>query len=339
MLILRYVSEREGWGSRGTWASPPCSSDRDPLSLSPLPPPVLFHMYDSDSDGRITLEEYRNVKYAPRPAGQGSWPLPARGPDGAPRSPCVCLARQVVEELLSGNPHIEKESARSIADGAMMEAASVCVGQMVSRVPEPPSPSPRPASALPCPAGFWKAPRRDPQHCHLPPSLSHQLIRPLFIYQWLEGIPGLEMGGVSGGSSLGSFIWHPGVELGVEMCVNETRPQGWHLWRGALRRPQKRCGGQRQVWPWRRPVRPRAGHRAENRGLCMGAGDPWRLVGVVLVSSGWGVSQDCAGPVRAGPHHLALVTRGAGQPSVGGPSCSAASLASTHRMPGPPSQL
>uniref|UniRef100_A0A4X2K542 Calcineurin B homologous protein 3 n=1 Tax=Vombatus ursinus TaxID=29139 RepID=A0A4X2K542_VOMUR len=57
----------------------------------------LFHMYDSDSDGRITLEEYRNV----------------------------------VEELLSGNPHIEKESARSIADGAMMEAASVCVGQMI----------------------------------------------------------------------------------------------------------------------------------------------------------------------------------------------------------------
>uniref|UniRef100_A0A8C0AAP0 Calcineurin B homologous protein 3 n=1 Tax=Bos mutus grunniens TaxID=30521 RepID=A0A8C0AAP0_BOSMU len=56
----------------------------------------LFHMYDSDSGGRITLEEYRNV----------------------------------VEELLSGNPHIEKESARSIADGAMMEAASVCVGQM-----------------------------------------------------------------------------------------------------------------------------------------------------------------------------------------------------------------
>ena len=44
----------------------------------------------------------------------------------------MCLPlRQVVEELLSGNPHIEKESARSIADGAMMEAASVCVGQMV----------------------------------------------------------------------------------------------------------------------------------------------------------------------------------------------------------------
>ena len=41
----------------------------------------------------------------------------------------------MVEELLSGNPHIEKESARSIADGAMMEAASVCVGQMVSALP------------------------------------------------------------------------------------------------------------------------------------------------------------------------------------------------------------
>lgn len=36
-----------------------------------------------------------------------------------------------MEELLSGNPHLEKESARSIADGAMMEAASICVGQMV----------------------------------------------------------------------------------------------------------------------------------------------------------------------------------------------------------------
>ncbi|XP_037595225.1 calcineurin B homologous protein 3-like isoform X1 [Cebus imitator] len=54
----------------------------------------LFHMYDANSDGRITLEEYRNV----------------------------------VEELLSGNPHI-KESAGSIAEGAMMEAASVCLGQ------------------------------------------------------------------------------------------------------------------------------------------------------------------------------------------------------------------
>ncbi|XP_029475930.1 calcineurin B homologous protein 3 [Rhinatrema bivittatum] len=56
----------------------------------------LFHMYDSDNDQKITLEEYRNV----------------------------------VEELLSGNPNIGKESARCIADGAMLEAASICVGQM-----------------------------------------------------------------------------------------------------------------------------------------------------------------------------------------------------------------
>ncbi|XP_077163611.1 calcineurin B homologous protein 3 isoform X2 [Paroedura picta] len=56
----------------------------------------LFHMYDSDSDGKITLQEYRKV----------------------------------VQELLSGNPHLDKESVRSIADGAMMEAASICVGQM-----------------------------------------------------------------------------------------------------------------------------------------------------------------------------------------------------------------
>ncbi|XP_033030092.1 calcineurin B homologous protein 3 [Lacerta agilis] len=56
----------------------------------------LFHMYDADSDGKITLQEYRNV----------------------------------VQEMLSGNPHLDKESARSIADGAMMEAASICVGQM-----------------------------------------------------------------------------------------------------------------------------------------------------------------------------------------------------------------
>ncbi|XP_015282247.1 PREDICTED: calcineurin B homologous protein 3-like isoform X1 [Gekko japonicus] len=56
----------------------------------------LFHMYDSDSDGKITLQEYRKV----------------------------------VQELLSGNPHLDKESVRSIAEAAMMEAASICMGQM-----------------------------------------------------------------------------------------------------------------------------------------------------------------------------------------------------------------
>lgn len=209
-------------------------------------------------------------------------------------------------------------------------------GEPCPGTPEPLSPTSLcpalPSLLLEGPAGRPPALSPPPQ----PEPSAHQTV---FIYQWLEGIPGLEMDGVSRGSPLGSFIWRPGVELGVGMCVNETRPQGWHLWRGALRRPQKRCGGQRQVWPRRSRVRPRAGHRADNRGLCTDAGDPWRLVGVVLVSSSWGVSQNCAGPVRAGPHYLALVTRGAGQPSVGGPSCSAVSLASTHQMPGPPFQL
>ncbi|KAM7051668.1 calcineurin B homologous protein 3 isoform 5-T5 [Molossus nigricans] len=45
----------------------------------------LFHMYDSDSDGRITLDEYRNVKYAPRPARAPG--APARDLPGGPRSP------------------------------------------------------------------------------------------------------------------------------------------------------------------------------------------------------------------------------------------------------------
>uniref|UniRef100_A0A671F1G2 Calcineurin B homologous protein 3 n=1 Tax=Rhinolophus ferrumequinum TaxID=59479 RepID=A0A671F1G2_RHIFE len=51
----------------------------------------LFHMYDSDSDGRITLEEYRNVKYAPCPA-RAPGASPPCGPDGGPRSPCLCPA-------------------------------------------------------------------------------------------------------------------------------------------------------------------------------------------------------------------------------------------------------
>lgn len=115
-------------------------------------------MYDSDSDGRITLEEYRNVKYAPLPVGLRPPPVPLLVKD--PGSPLSRPAPQVVEELLSGNPHIEKESARSIADGAMMEAASVCVGQMVSWGSQaPPALSPTPCPAVVC---FWKAPEADP---------------------------------------------------------------------------------------------------------------------------------------------------------------------------------
>lgn len=48
---------RDGGGTAG-WGCP------DPaVLLSSLP--VLFHMYDSDHDGKITLQEYRNVTYGP----------------------------------------------------------------------------------------------------------------------------------------------------------------------------------------------------------------------------------------------------------------------------------
>ncbi|XP_053510260.1 tescalcin a [Ictalurus furcatus] len=55
----------------------------------------LFNMHDKDNDGIITLEEYR----------------------------------QLVEELLS-NSAIEGETSKSIADAAMLEVASVTMGQM-----------------------------------------------------------------------------------------------------------------------------------------------------------------------------------------------------------------
>ncbi|MCJ8747090.1 hypothetical protein PDJAM_G00149320 [Pangasius djambal] len=55
----------------------------------------LFNMHDKDNDGIITLEEYR----------------------------------QLVEELLS-NSAIEAQTIKSIADAAMLEVASVTMGQM-----------------------------------------------------------------------------------------------------------------------------------------------------------------------------------------------------------------
>ncbi|XP_030647767.1 tescalcin a [Chanos chanos] len=56
----------------------------------------LFNMHDTDNDGTITLEEYRHV----------------------------------VEELLSSSGAIGKETAKAISDAAMLEVASVTVGQM-----------------------------------------------------------------------------------------------------------------------------------------------------------------------------------------------------------------
>ncbi|KAM4576786.1 tescalcin a [Odontesthes bonariensis] len=56
----------------------------------------LFNMHDTDSDGTITLDEYRKV----------------------------------VEELLSKSGHIGQEAARAIADAAMLEVASTNVPHM-----------------------------------------------------------------------------------------------------------------------------------------------------------------------------------------------------------------
>ncbi|XP_061731740.1 tescalcin b [Nerophis ophidion] len=56
----------------------------------------LFNMHDHDNDGKITLEEYR----------------------------------QVVEELLSRSGSIGKETAESIAEAAMLEVAAISMGHM-----------------------------------------------------------------------------------------------------------------------------------------------------------------------------------------------------------------
>ncbi|XP_051749278.1 tescalcin b isoform X1 [Ctenopharyngodon idella] len=56
----------------------------------------LFNMHDTDNDGTITLEEYRHV----------------------------------VEELLSRSGAVGRETAKGIADAAMLEVANISVGPM-----------------------------------------------------------------------------------------------------------------------------------------------------------------------------------------------------------------
>ncbi|XP_072227637.1 tescalcin b isoform X2 [Leuresthes tenuis] len=56
----------------------------------------LFNMHDTDNDGTINLEEYRHV----------------------------------VEELLSRSGALERETAKGIADAAMLEVASISMGKM-----------------------------------------------------------------------------------------------------------------------------------------------------------------------------------------------------------------
>lgn len=75
----------------------------------------------------------------------------------------------------------------------------------------------------------------------------------------------------------------------------------------------------------------------EHRGLCTGAGPPGGSSGSCGCQDGWGISQDCAGLLSAGLLQLALVTHGAGQPSVVGTVLLSPSLASTHWMPVTPS--
>ncbi|TSO37119.1 Serine/threonine-protein kinase TAO3 [Bagarius yarrelli] len=59
----------------------------------------LFNMHDTDNDGTITLEEYKHV----------------------------------VEELLSRSGSLGTETAKGIADAAMLEVASISVGRMVRK--------------------------------------------------------------------------------------------------------------------------------------------------------------------------------------------------------------
>ncbi|CAG5867449.1 unnamed protein product [Menidia menidia] len=72
----------------------------------------LFNMHDTDNDGTITLEEYRHVSISMLSPGRKNVPL------------------MVVEELLSRSGSLEKETAKSIADAAMLEVASISMGHM-----------------------------------------------------------------------------------------------------------------------------------------------------------------------------------------------------------------
>lgn len=63
----------EGAGGRGRMVGR--GSPHPAALLSSLP--VLFHMYDSDHDGKITLQEYRNVTYGPSRPVTTEFPVPA----------------------------------------------------------------------------------------------------------------------------------------------------------------------------------------------------------------------------------------------------------------------
>ncbi|XP_016421768.1 calcineurin B homologous protein 3-like [Sinocyclocheilus rhinocerous] len=74
----------------------PRTADEDMKNIKKEKLRFLFNMHDTDNDGIITLDEYRRV----------------------------------VEELLSSYETIGAETAKAISDAAMLEVASVTVGQM-----------------------------------------------------------------------------------------------------------------------------------------------------------------------------------------------------------------
>ena len=149
----------EGWGAGGPGLP---SALPDSAALSPLPPPVLFHMYDSDSDGRITLEEYRNVKYAPAPVGPQRLPCPAAGMEARGHGVSAPPAGGRGAALRKP-PHREGVCAlhrRRGHDGGGQRLRGAD-GESC-RVRAPRSPLPLPLPTPPCRAPvlvcFWKAP-------------------------------------------------------------------------------------------------------------------------------------------------------------------------------------
>ncbi|XP_047005729.1 tescalcin a isoform X1 [Ictalurus punctatus] len=95
----------------------------------------LFNMHDKDNDGIITLDEYRQCTRS----GNTPQRIRQRSRQVVLMKYFVCAFRsflhlcvdvlQLVEELLS-NSAIEGETSKSIADAAMLEVASVTMGQM-----------------------------------------------------------------------------------------------------------------------------------------------------------------------------------------------------------------
>uniref|UniRef100_A0A8C0PJR2 Calcineurin B homologous protein 3 n=1 Tax=Canis lupus familiaris TaxID=9615 RepID=A0A8C0PJR2_CANLF len=187
----------------------------------------LFHMYDSDSDGRITLEEYRNVKYAPRP--------PARAP-GASRP----VARRRPEVTLAASPAggggaaLGKPAHREGVGPLHRRRGHDGGGQRVCGADGEPGPrggDPDPGRHLPRLArwqsvsgGPGGGPRaaptlllsrpREPPARPLPTACSHQLATLLSVYH--EGLGTRSAGAPSRPLSLG-----PSVELGAGTHVDE----------------------------------------------------------------------------------------------------------------------